>query len=181
MKALRAVRLHELDPFALAAHGFASGLSGEFEGGIASARRAVELNPSFALGYHCLHNVLFFAGLYEESLDAAETACRISPNDPWLFYFVAGISGCHYMLRNYRLAVEKAKLSIERYSQYPSVYRWQAMALGQLGLTEDAHEALAKFLELSPNALHEARQAYPFRNDTDRAHYLDGLDKAGLP
>ncbi|MFQ5954557.1 MAG: adenylate/guanylate cyclase domain-containing protein [Kiloniellales bacterium] len=179
--AYRAARLDELDPFAQAAYGYICALSGEHDAGIAAAQRAVELNPSFALGYHCLHAALFFAGRFQESLDAAERACRISPNDPWLFYFLTGLSACNYMMRHYKLAVEKAKISVERYSQYASVYRWLAVALAQLGRTEEAHEALSKFLELSRGAFEEARYAYAFREKSDLAHYLDGLRKAGLP
>ena len=179
--ALRAVRLDELDPFSLTAHGYMLGLAGAFDAGIASAERAVKLNPSFALGYHCLHSTLFFSGRYAESLDAAERACRLSPNDPWIFYSLTGLSACNYMLRNYELAVARAKVAIERYAQYPGVYRWLAVSLAQLGQRQEARMALTKFLELSPAVPSEVRQAYPFRNEVDLAHYLDGLSKAGLP
>ena len=179
--ALRAVRLDELDPFAQAARGYTSVLIGEYDTGIASARRSVELNPSFALGYHCLHTTMFMAGRFQESLDAAERACRVSPSDPWLFYSLCGIGACHYMLREFQAAVEKVKLSVERYSEYASAYRWLAVSLAQLGRTEEAQEALSKFIELSPDSLKAARHVYPFRHQADLAHYIEGLNKAGLP
>ena len=178
--ALRALRLDDLDPFANAALGYSSMLTGEHDNAIAAAQRAVEFNPSFALGHHCLHSALFMAGLFHDSLNAVERACRVSPNDPLLFYFMGGVSACHYMLRNYELAVEKANLAIQRYSQYPSAYRWLAVALAQSGRVNEARVALTKFLELSPGSRDAARRAYLFKRDTDLAHYLDGLDKAGL-
>jgi hypothetical protein len=56
-----------------------------------------------------------------------------------------------------------------------------ALSLAQMGLVTESRKALAKFVELSPQALREAPRAYPFQNESDRAHYLDGLRKAGAP
>jgi adenylate cyclase len=156
-------------------------MSGDWEAGIASAQRAVDLNPSFALGYHCLHAATFMACRFQESMDAVRRACRISPSDPWLFFFLAGVSACHYMMREYEPAVEMAKIAVGRYSQYSNSYRWLAISLAQLDRVEEAQSAFAKFLNLSPNALETARDAYPLRNEADLAHYRDGLRKAGLP
>jgi hypothetical protein len=42
--------------------------------------------------------------------------------------------------------------------------------------------ALAHFLNLSPgHTLAAARHSYPFRQQADLEHFLDGLAKAGLP
>jgi adenylate cyclase len=98
-----------------------------------------------------------------------------------LFYFMGGVAACHYMLRNYELAVEKAHLAIQRYSQYPSAHRWLAVSLAQSGRTDEARQALAKFLEISPGSREAARRAYLFKQESDLAHYLEGLEKAGLP
>jgi adenylate cyclase len=179
--AQRAARLDELDPFAQAALGYTSTMSGDYDAGIASAQRAVGLNPSFALGYHCLHAATFMACRFQESMDAVQRACRISPSDPWLFFFLAGVSGCHYMMREYEPAVEAAKIAVARYSKYSNSYRWLAISLAQLDRIDEAQEAMGKFLDLSPNAPETARHAYPLGNEGDLAHYLDGLRKAGLP
>ena len=58
----RAARLDELDAFAHAGHGFTAILSGDFNAAVAAARRSIDLNPSFALGYHCFHSATFFLG-----------------------------------------------------------------------------------------------------------------------
>jgi tetratricopeptide (TPR) repeat protein len=177
----KAVRLDELDPFAHAALGYTCTLGGEYDAAVASAQRAVDLNPSFALGYHCLHAATFMIGRFQESIDAVQRACRISPSDPWLFYFLTGVSGCHYMMREYEAAIETAKIAVERYAQYANSHRWLAISLAQLGRTEEAQEALAKSLRLSPNAPETARDAYPLRDMENLEHYRDGLAKAGLP
>ena len=44
---------------------------------------------------------------------------------------MGGISACHYMLRQYLPAIDKAKMSVERQPQYPSSYRWLAIALAR--------------------------------------------------
>ena len=180
--AITSVRLDELDPHAQAALGYTSSWSREYDAGLTAARRAVELNPSFALGYHCLGGANFLVGQFDEAVDAMERAVRISPSDPWLFLFLAGVCACRYMLEEYERSVEAARLSVERFAQYASGHRFLAMALAQLGREEDAHKALEKFLELSPNhTLRAARHSFPFRHKANLAHFLDGNRKAGLP
>ena len=50
----------------------------------------------------------------------------------------------------YGAAVEVAKRAIRSYPDFPNSYRWLAAALGQLGRTEEAKEALEKAIEVLP-------------------------------
>jgi adenylate cyclase len=180
--AAESVRLDELDPLAQVALGYASSWNRQYDAGLTAARRAVELNPSFALAYHSLGGANFLAGRFEEAVVAMERSVRIGPSDPWLFLFLNGVAGCRYMLRDYERSVEAARLSTERFEQYPSGPRFLAMALAQLGREEEAARALARFLTLSPgHTLAAARNSYPFRHEADVQHFLGGLAKAGLP
>ncbi|MFQ5955103.1 MAG: adenylate/guanylate cyclase domain-containing protein [Kiloniellales bacterium] len=180
--ALNAVRCDELDPFAQAALAYTSTYSGQYNAGITAARRAIELNPSFALGYHAHFCALFMDGQFREGVDAAQRGIRISPSDPWLFLFFGALAAYHYMVRDYERAVEAAKMCVQRFPQYASGHRWLAAALAQLGRTDEARDALAKFLDRSPNyAMERARHLYRFRHEKDVEHVLDGLRKAGLP
>ncbi len=180
--AQRSVRLDELDPHAQVALGYTSSWSRDYDIGLTAARRAVELNPSFALGYHCLGGANIMVGRFDDAVEAMEQAVRIGPRDPWLFLYFAGVCACRYMLRDYERSVEAAQVSVERFAQYASGHRFLAMALAQLGREDDAQRALARFLMISPDhTLRSARHSYPFRQEADLEHYLDGLRKAGLP
>ena len=176
----RATRLDDMDHFAHAGHGFAAMVAGDHDAALASASRSLELNPSFTLGQHCLHAATFMLGDYETSINAVRQASRISPNDPWLFYFLTGISACHYMLRQYEDAIEVGRLAVERYPMYANASRWLALSLAQAGRHEEASEMVSRWRDISPTSVERAQDAYPIRDAVHLEHYRDGLRKAGL-
>ena len=176
----RATRLDEMDHFAHAGHGFAAIVADDHDAALASANRSLELNPSFTLGYHCLHSATFFLGDYQTSINAVQQACRISPNDPWLFYFLTGISACHYMLRQYEDAIEAGRIAVERYPMYANASRWLALSLAQAGRHEEAVQMMRRWRDLSGSTVEKAYNAYPIRDPAYLEHYHDGLRKAGL-
>jgi adenylate cyclase len=62
----------------------------------------------------------------------------------------------------------------------PQPYRWLAAALGQLGRTAEAKEALEKAIEIAPASFDMyVRKRVPWHRPEDHAHMLDGLRKAG--
>ena len=176
----RATRLDEMDHFAHAGHGFAAMVAGDIDAAFASANRALELNPSFTLGYHCLHAATFFLGDYETSINAVQQATRISPNDPWLFYFLTGISGCYYMLRKYDEAIDAGRVAVERYPMYANAARWLALSLAQAGHRDEAAQMMQRWRDLSRSTVENAYNAYPIRDVVHLEHYREGLRKAGL-
>lgn len=178
--ASRAVRLDEMDPFAHAALGVSRTLEREYDGALASADRAVKLNPSYAFGHHAVHIANSMYGDHQVSLEACQQACRISPNDPWLFYFLTGISGMHYMLRDYEEGIKTGLAAVERYPRYANSHRWLAMSYAQAGKLDEAKRQIQIYLQLMPNALDTAKDAYPYRNQADLDHYRDGLRKTGV-
>src|SRR5207244_3617385 len=52
-------------------------LKGQHELAAASLRRALEINPNFALGYGSLGTVLAWSGDYDESVKSNELALRV--------------------------------------------------------------------------------------------------------
>jgi len=50
----------------------------------------------------------------------------------------------------YDAAVEAAREVIRSYPDYPLAYRWLAAALGQLGRTEEARQALERAVTVAP-------------------------------
>jgi adenylate cyclase len=180
--AKRAVALDDLDPFAQSVLAYTCTFQQQYEAGVTAARRAVELNPSFALGYHSLGVALTHNGQPHEAIEAEERAIRISPSDPWLFMFLAGLAGFCFFAREYDKAVAAAEMSVRRHPEYAPSRRWLAAALAQLDRYDEARDALAKFLELSPDyTIDSARHTLPFRHEADLEHLLDALRKAGLP
>ena len=70
---------------------------------------------------------------------------------------------------------------IHFYPDYPLPYRWLAAALGQLGQTAEARQALEKAIAVAP-ALFDVyvRNRVPWHRPEDHIHMIEGLRKAGL-
>jgi adenylate cyclase len=77
--------------------------------------------------------------------------------------------------------VEPAKRAIRSYPDYPGPYRGLAAAVGQLGRTIEAKEALEKAIGIAPASFDRyVRNRVPWMRPEDHAHMLEGLHKAGL-
>ena len=73
-----------------------------------------------------------------------------------------------------------AKQVIREYPEYPQSYRWLAAALGQLGRTDEAKQALEKAIAVAPAVFDIfVRQGVPWIRPEDHAHMVEGLHKAG--
>jgi adenylate cyclase len=63
---------------------------------------------------------------------------------------------------------------------FPNAYRWLAAALGQLGRSAEAKEALEKAMVVGPVSFDMyVRQRVPWHRPEDYAHTLEGLRKVG--
>jgi adenylate cyclase len=86
----------------------------------------------------------------------------------------------HYFCRDYEATVEAAERAIRSFPDFASPYRWLAAALGELGRTAEAKEALEKAIAVSPASFDfQVRERPPWFRPEDHAHMLDGLRKAG--
>ena len=108
------------------------------------------------------------------------TSIRLDPRAPELRFRLNQAALGLYFSGEYEAAVEAAKRAIRSYPDFPNPYRWLAAALGQLGRTEEAREALEKAIAIVP-ALFErnVRERVPWMRPEDHAHMLEGLRKAG--
>jgi adenylate cyclase len=69
---------------------------------------------------------------------------------------------------------------IRSYPDIPNSYRWLAASLGQLDRIDEAREALAKAVSVTPASFDMyVRNRVPWMRPEDHAHMLEGLCKAG--
>ncbi len=175
-----ALSLDDMDPIAHTAKAFASMLTRQYDAAYESARRALELNPSFALGYFGLGGHGTLTGDFERGVEAAMTAIRLSPHDPWMPQWCANVGVNHYMARRYEDGLEYFEKSRRLAPEFPLALRGRAACLGQLGRLDEAREALHDFLRIMPDYSDErVRQSLPFRDPAHHEHYMEGLRKAG--
>ena len=149
---------------------------------IAELERSLALNPSFVDAHHLLARAFCHAGEPRKALPHAQATFQLSPNDRHLGSYHSAQSMAHLYLGEHEEAVAQARLAIS----LPGIIGWAYMflisALGHLGRSSEAAEAVAVVEKDRPNmTLSFARDNFPTVDADCRAHFIDGLRKAGLP
>ena len=122
--------------------------------------------------------VLTYSGRPKEGLAALKTCIRLDPRAPSLVYRLFQIALALYFCREYAAAAEAARQAIRSFPNRATSYGVLAAALGQMGRTAEAKEALEKAIAIAP-LRGGVRERYPGLRPEDHAHILEGLRKAG--
>ena len=153
---------------------------GDYDGALAQAEIALAMSPNLALAQGTLGEALIFSGQPKKGLVAVRTSIRLDPHDPKLANRLNNLALGYYFSRDYEAAVEAAKRAVRSNPEYPLPYRRLAAALGQLGRTAEAKEALKRGIEIAPATFDMyVRQRVPWHRPEDYAHMREGLRKAG--
>lgn len=173
----------ENDATALAMAGFVLIMVGrDFDGGLDAVRRALDLNPGS--GFVALFSgfSLNFAGDPEDALVQVKRAMVLNPLDPGLFLHLTTIGVAHLLSGRPEQAIEFARRSMGLYPDWDSTYWLMIVACCQLDRIDEAQQALARLLALSPDltisALH---RTLPFRDPECLGMFMEGFRKAGMP
>ena len=108
----KGLALDDADPFVHRALGGIYVFLGRLDDSIAENLRAIELNPSYALGYWGAGQQLSLSGRPDEGLAMLRTARRLSPNDPLIDQFLADFALTFFCARSYAQAAVHAEQSV---------------------------------------------------------------------
>lgn len=171
----------EIDPFLAEAHAtLAWVLNWQYQrsAGLASFRRALELNPNLAEGRFGI--MLAQAGHPEEAIEEMKRIMRLDPHHPALDWTWLG--NAYYLAGKDDLALETLRIASSRQPRHRPTHIWLAAAAAQAGQHEEASRAANVVLALQPD-FSSARFLRLVRHsrqqDADRLS--EGLRKAGLP
>lgn len=178
--ARRAVALDGNDGEAHARLALALLAGGDHSGACAEAERALSICPNLAAAHGALGVALAYAGEPQRGVESLLSCIRLDPRGPSLVNRLNQIALAHYFCRDYEATVVAAERAIRSFPDFPSPYRWQAAALGQLGRIDDARTSLAKAIAVSAEEFaFQVRDRPPWFRPHDHAHMLEGLRKAG--
>jgi adenylate cyclase len=178
--ARRAVALDGGDAEARSRLAIALHTRGDHQGAQAEAERALAISPNLADAHGALGVVLTYSGRPKEGLAALKTCIRLDPRAPSLVWGLPDIAVALYFCREYAAAVEAARQAIRSFPDHPRSYLVLAAALGQVGRTAEAKEALEKAIAIAPEQVDShVRGRPPGLRPEDYAHMLEGLRKAG--
>jgi tetratricopeptide (TPR) repeat protein len=123
------------------------------QGAQAEAERALTISPNLADAHGALGVVLTFSGRPQEGLAALKTCIRLDPRAPSLVNRLVQIAVALYFSREYAAAVEAARQASRSFPDHSRPYSILAAALGQMGRTAEAKEALEKNIAIAPGAI----------------------------
>jgi tetratricopeptide (TPR) repeat protein len=149
-----------------------------------SLRRALELNPNFALAHAFLGNVLAIAnqGVHQEAVTSAEHALRLSPRDRHVgTYASLGLAQINLAAGRYPECVTWARSMIEKSPGHIAGHCLLTGALALQGELAAAAEARGTLLRLRPEfSLTWMAENMPQTGELAEC-LREGLRKAGLP
>jgi adenylate cyclase len=162
-------------------------LFGHPEEALAEYDAALEINPNFQAAYSARGVALILSGRAREALSPVQLALRISPKDPFAFFWHGDLCEAHLHLREYKEAIEECRRSTNLNNSYLHAYVDLISAYGTTGQMEQARQASAELSKRHPHfTVQDYRQvAYAFssnpqyRRETD--DIVDGLRKGGIP
>jgi len=179
--ALAAIRADSEDAWAHYALGAVYLITRRFDDSIAEFELALCLNPNFSQAQNYYAAALGFCGRWQEAVEAANRAIRLSPRDPFLALSYGSICLAHFMGRNYEEAMQDARTAIRLRSDFAGAHRVLTAAAGMSGDSEAAAAALRELRRAQPDiSLAWIADHVPIKHDIDRAHYLEGFRRAGL-
>jgi adenylate cyclase len=179
--ARRAVMLDGSDPFAHIALSRLHAITGRHDDAIAHCDRAIGLNPSYAMAHFGRGHSLWMSGHPAEALPSNEEAMRLSPKDPLMWAFMASRSIALTLLERYDEALDWARRGARQANTGLYTIVAEVAALGHLGRTEEAADAIARAREKRPSvSVSFLLKALPITAPVCRARFEAGLRKAGL-
>lgn len=146
----------------------------------AAARQSVKLDPNYADGYAVLAQTLAYDGELEDALLAIRAAKTLSPRYTFAYLWVeAHILFQQHQYEDARIILEDV---IDRNPAFLVGYLMLAAIYGNIDKTGEAEWLVSEILTMSPeiSATREGDFA-PYRRESDRNHYIEGLRRAGLP
>lgn len=178
----RAIRYDPDEPWAYIAWMFIATHMGDVDRVLSSARRAIDLNPNFALAHSFLGVAYALTGRGPQAFEWIEKARRLSPRDIFRDEFELHTSVAYFQIADYRKAAEfAAKASMPRPEHvYPRLVL--AASYAHLGERDAARDEVSRIERLAPGfSVATADKVSIFLDASDRARFVDGLRKAGLP
>ncbi len=152
-----------------------------FDDALAEFELALQLNPNFAMAHAFYGVTLCYAGRWQDGDAAARRALRLSPRDPLAAIYCGVAAYARFVGRDYEGAVQMARESLRQRGDFVGAHRVLTAAAGMSGDPALAASALDGLRRAQPGvSLAWITRELPMLRDEDRAHYLEGLRRAGL-
>jgi len=157
-------------------------MAGEAAMAAAALDRALTLNPDAAHAWLVRGNIHALRNQPEAAIEAIERARRLSPFDPYSFFYAAAIAAAHFAARRFEQAIEWADRSLHDQPRLVTAIRLKVAALAHLGHLDEARAELSRVLATDPKLTIAGFREYAhFAAPEVLKLFVTGLRLAGLP
>ena len=178
----RAVLLDPLDARALAIAGHVKGyLLHDVPSALNLHARAIELNPNLPIAWTLSSWSKIYNGEHATAVRHALMSRSLSPRDPHIFFVEHALMTAHLFSHHLEEAEMLAEVVLQRNPGHASALNVRLAILGHMGREEEASHCLAMLREIDQNVSIEKIISRPPLRPADRAFYLEGLRRAGVP
>lgn len=180
--ARRGVELDERDALTHFVHGRALLVRKDYQGAMAEAESAVELNPLMALAHCGLADSLAYEGRFDEALLHFQKAIDLSPHDPQRWAFQSYRALAHLVAGQFEQALEWS----QKATRVPFCHYWpfahRVSALGHLGRVDQSRAAVGDLRQRVPQFTRgfARKRLFYVKDPVHVAVYLEGLRRAGI-
>jgi adenylate cyclase len=175
------VRLDPRSSFAYSILAYLQVMQGRYEDAHEAIRHAVELNPN-DMGARGVQGICHLVvGQHREAIELLSMAVQRGNSDP-RYQWGATMAFSQYLLGQYDAALSWAREALYLNPDHLQVLALRPAALARLNRTEEAAKARDALLDHYPDFTIKGHlRNFRWKNETDIAHYREGLLKAGVP
>ena len=178
----RAVELDPLDARALAIAGHVKAyLMHDVRSALSMHARAVDLNPNLPIAWTLSSCSKMYNGEHATAIRHAQMSQSLSPRDPHIFFVEHILTTAYFFSQRLEEADMLSEVVLERKPGHVSALNVHLAILGHMGRYDDAARCLAMLREIDPNVTVDKIVARPPLQLQDKAYYIDGLRRAGVP
>jgi len=156
---------------------------GQLDEGVALIDRALALNPNLSRAWTFSGWARVWIGQPDVAIEHLTRAMRLNPLDDTMYSMQTATAHAHFFAGRYDDASSWATKALLERPDFLSAWHMAAASSALAGQTEEAKRACSRLRHLDP-ALRISNLSNllgPYRRPADRARYMEGLRKAGLP
>lgn len=178
-------RALDLDPensFGLTIDGFArSNLLKHMDEAEERYNAALNVNPNESLSWLLRGALMAFQDDGAAAIRATETARRLSPIDPFGYYYDSLASTAYIAAEDYKLALDRAERSLSVNDRHLSTLRTRTTALYFLGRGEEARASAQDLMRRHPNfSIEEYKSNHPSAGNKAGQRVIEALTGSGI-
>jgi signal transduction histidine kinase/TolB-like protein/CheY-like chemotaxis protein/Flp pilus assembly protein TadD len=144
--------------------------------------RAIDLNPNLAIAWCYSGLAHSYLGQHSEAIRRIQHAQRLSPFDPWNFFFESALGIAFFLTGQYEAAARVGRRARDLNPGFSSTYRALLAALGHLGARQEAASVRKALMALEPGlSISSFLARSPFLRQEDRDRFAEGLRLSGIP